>query len=128
MSGTANICDNFKPGDPCIIKVDSVNSPEGLWWGEIIDVQAHGNYLSVEAKITGGRVVFANSYPMNPIHSDENSGKIPHVNYIVYPSTTTTNDLFRSFLYEKEQLKNRVATLETIISELKSLYRDICRK
>jgi len=92
--GQAQVCDKdlLKPGSPCIIEVNRVNSPEGYWWGEVLEADNREMYLEVTAKITGGRVQFGEMG--EPVRSDEHKDKIPSVNYKVYPDTDTTQMLF----------------------------------
>lgn len=101
--GTAHKDDRslLKPGSPCIIEVDDVNWPPGLWWGTVDAVDEHENYLSVSATITGGRVRFtygrAIGHPFAPIKNDENLGqKVGTCS--VYPDTGSTRLLVRRLM------------------------------
>ena len=93
MSGSASSCDVsvLQPGMPCIIDVNSVNSPTGLWWGEVIEITEHDRFVTVSAKITRGK--FQLGAFSIPIYSDERQGQEPGINYHVYPETATTISL-----------------------------------
>lgn len=102
--GTANLCDekSLQPGMPCIIMVDDVNSPTGIWWGEVVETHSEKTYLRVSAKITGGRVSFYSTKygcgEKHPLETNEEKDTEPNVNYRVYPNNETT----RHFLTERE--------------------------
>lgn len=100
MSGTAHVCDKdlLQPGMPCIIQVDCVNSPTGLWWGEVTATETRENYLSIAAKITGGRFQLND---WKPVKSDEEKNRTPSLNYRVYPDNETTRMLFE-FVHRAE--------------------------
>ena len=93
----------LQPWMPCIIDVDQSNQPTGMWWGE---VTATG-----EAKITGGAVLFTN--PLHggdePLRSDEHAGKIPYLNYRLYPDTETTRHLLWKRHYVQGLLRDAQA-------------------
>ena len=118
--GSANLCDKelLKPGDDCIIEVDSVNIPTGLWWGEVISVEEHDTYISVKAKITGGCFQVVGSH--KAIRSDEHAKRVPHVNYTVYPDTKTVRQLFSQL----QQSKNETAAARKNARQCKSTHLD----
>lgn len=80
MPGQANHCDKplLQLGDACIIEVNEVNSPTGIWEGVVGGVEdVDGRWLRVRATIKGG----------------EHDGREPSVNYGVLPDTATVRDL-----------------------------------
>jgi hypothetical protein len=111
MPGTANLCDAglLEPGSMCIIEVDDVNSPTGLWWGTVVEVIPHDNYLAVSAKITGGKFTMNGD---SPVLCNEEQGQTPHVNYTVYPSTKTTRRLFSCI--KREQANAERARMKSL--------------
>jgi len=92
--GTGNVCDKelLTVGSPCIIEVNDVNSPTGIWWGEVVEVRCHDTYLSIIAKITGGRFQLVELG--KAVRSDECMGQVPSVNYDVFPDTESIRQLF----------------------------------
>lgn len=98
--------DLLLPGMSCIIEVDSANSPRGRWWGLVVEAEVDGEgssqYLSIRAKIDGGRLHFDDR--LRPIRSDEERGNEPR-NYEVYPDTFLVRDLFSRILYVEGELK-----------------------
>ena len=79
--------------ETCIIRVDSVNYPTGIWWGTISGDE--------EATITGGRFKMKNG---SPIYSDEHRGAVPAVNYEIFPD----NEAVRKLFYEISELKGKL--------------------
>lgn len=106
MSGTGNYEDQpfLGPGRSCIIVVDDVNSPTGIWWGKVVETNVSGSpgnqYLQVEAQIDGGafRLALDIGRCGDPIRSDEYRGQTPRANYRVYPDTATTRQLFQQII------------------------------
>lgn len=101
--GTANLCDQheLKEGAPCIIEVDEVNSPTGVWWGEVIEAVDQGTYLSVQAVIKGR---FKLNRDWEPVVGGENGGRQPGMNYQVYPATKTVQSIFWKLQLEKNEV------------------------
>lgn len=84
MAGQASIEEKalLTVGSQCIIEVDDVNSPSGIWLGTIRSATAHDTYLSVEAEISGGFFFDRNGLI---VKTEEHAGETPTVNYSVYP-------------------------------------------
>lgn len=106
MPGDAKIGDRdaLNVGASCIIEVNEVNSPTGLWWGKVVAVEVIGHdhaFLLVDAVIDGGRFAFE-EIRHTPIRSDELKGQQPSVNYSVYPDTETTRELLRRLQYSRQ--------------------------
>jgi hypothetical protein len=103
MGGTAHLCDAeyLTQGATCIIEVDSVNSPEGTWHGEVVEVEEAGDFLRVQAVIKGPLEVQG---PYLKALTAE-SAVCPTVNYRVYPDTRTMRQLFRQILFERGELE-----------------------
>lgn len=101
MSGQASDWDEhtLKVGDRCIIEVDRVNSPEGLWWGVVTEV----NGGLVSATIQGGRFEL-DSFDKKPVYSDEHQGREPNLNYTVFPDTRGIRSLFSRVLYMAKEV------------------------
>lgn len=101
MPDTANLCDKelLQPGKPCIIIVDEVNNPTGIWWGEIISVEPRNTWLEVTARVKGGR--FALDERRKPIYSDEHQGLEPSKNYRVVPDTKTIREMLAQMAHAR---------------------------
>lgn len=113
MSGTANFEEKhlFVIDGPCIIVVDDVNRPTGIWWGTVRSIEEKGfescKYLQLVAEITGGKFCIDGK----PIFSDENRGCIPTVNYTVYPDIPSVRQLFQrnsSYIKEYHQISHEL--------------------
>lgn len=106
----------IKVGTKVIIEVDSVNSPTGLFKGEVIScVEKSGNkeYYShvIEAKITDGA----------------HSGTIPTVNYEIYELTEDFDRFFKrsqntisKLHHENDLLRNQIYTLRSVFKDIGS--------
>jgi hypothetical protein len=120
--GTGNNCDAawLSPGNSCIIEVDSVNSPTGFWWGEVIEISHKMDYLHVKAKIVGGRVKFNDG--CEEIKSSEQRGVIPNLNYHVYSDTETTRSFVRHIIRETEKLRGKLRDMTCLAENNEKLH------
>lgn len=125
MSGSAKFCDKdlLTVGSPCIIEVNDVNSPTGLWWGEVIDVKNHNDWLEIIAKITGGEFKVYSNVRTIPVKSDQYKDVIPHVNYTVYPCTETIIWLFeriKNLEKLRENANNKIFIIKDFLKDILS--------
>lgn len=100
------------PGAPCIIVVDTANSPAGTWWGVVREVESalERTYIKVRAEIVGRFDLAHNlggSLDERPADPGQGKGREPTVNYRVYPDTDLTRSLFRWI--ENAELKTKRA-------------------
>ena len=114
MPGTSDVENHhlFKVGEPCLISVDSVNTPTGVWWGLVLAVgekpseDSHKTHISVDAVITGEfkpRIGHEKYCPVTGL------SKIPTSNFEVYPATRTNIKFWEKVL----RLKVKYQILET---------------
>jgi hypothetical protein len=99
---------------PCLIIVDSVNSPTGIWHGTVIK-QVDNRF---SAAINGGFVIIQHAL----IETKEHVGTIPNVNYTVIPDTKFTREYVHDKLLHKQaQLKSleKIKTIEHTIGLFK---------
>lgn len=106
---------DFKIGDPCFIGVDEVNTPCGIWEGEVLSVDPKEGYVSVRAKITDGRL---------PENVRAWLDKEPSVNYDVYPADKGTANLVRIIL---QQRVNRAADITKWLARESAMQDTIVR-
>jgi len=126
MSGRAYLEDEvfLKPGASCIIRVNELNFPTGLWWGTVIEQPSTiGKCLLVKAKISGGRFGF--SKPGVRIKSDEAMDVIPSGNYDVYPDIAVVRELLDTLESFKEELKKAEAEAERRLALVKNVWEQI---
>lgn len=105
-------------GMACIIYVDPANSPQGFWWGTVVEVIEHGTHLDVKARITGGPVAFEG---FTPVKSDLNQGCSPTLNYTVIPDT----EAIRMLLHKLLSLKAARAALEATIQARTAMLQEV---
>jgi len=106
MSGTLYhlSTDAIEPGTPVLILVNDVNSPTGTWMGELVSINSESKPASDKRYYIDGTLwVSCTAKITDPKHT----GKTPHVNYTVYPLTTST----KHFLRQVESLKVEVRGL-----------------
>lgn len=114
-------------GGPCILSVDCVNRPTGLWWGTIKTKEKKEDHYEITACITGGKFQFQkeiySSYLdiTRPIYSNEFKDSFPVINYTIYPDL----HFIRSLLFHQEELKNIIHDLRLNFSLEKKLLFDI---
>ncbi len=95
---------NLNIGSSCIIVIDTVNSPTGIWWGTITTKNPCDDLPIFTAKITNGRFKMNDdSLNPGPIHSTECKNTVPNVNYSIFPNNELTQTLFR----QQQQLEQR---------------------
>lgn len=121
--GTANTCDKdlLQPGAACIIMVDEANSPTGVWWGKVVEVDVRKTYLWIKAEITGGRFqLIQNS--LEAIQSTENNGLVPSINYRVYPDTTTTRHLLHLLQLAREATRQEASERQNQVGFWRTMH------
>lgn len=127
MPGTA-IEATFAAGDPCILDIDTVNSPTGLWFGTVMTVKKHDTYTTITAQITGPLTPGMSAHAPNyggP--GSEEYGKIPFANYSVYPDTYS-NRLFIGRLLDAERFHAAIVREKNIrLDELRAIIQVSCR-
>jgi len=113
-------------GDLCIIDVDSVNSPTGLWWGTVVSCTEHEDvrrpWYTITAVITG---------PFNRDHTNPGGDtygdkkSLPSVNYNVFPADDGTANLIAYNLKKERAMRRTVADLRIRIDELRGVIVQI---
>lgn len=127
LNGYAYISDISLLGEgaSCIIRVNDVNSPTGVWWGTVEDVMERDGHLAVRAVITGGRFNIDDTGCI--VYSTEKKEVVPYVNYTVYPDTHTTRELFHHLLKAEAKASNLARELksfrETFFETLERIVR-----
>lgn len=106
---------DFKVGDACLVLVDDVNTPQGIWDGEVLSVEPREGYFSVRAKITDGRLPENFRYWL---------GKEPSTNYNVHPADQGTRNLVNLIL---KQRVNRAADITRFLARESALLDVIVR-
>lgn len=128
MPAELHTSSSLKIGDRCIIFVNSVNSPQGWWWGKVESLTPSDRCIRCTARITGP---FAFDSRNDPIFDAEE--RTPNVNYSVYAITADTIDLIRALIYlsnrrsvEAEEARIRLdAAKEIIRSTVKTFIQEI---
>jgi len=105
MSGQAHKDHGLKVGDRCIIEVDEVNRPTGLWWGRVTSVGPED--WKVEAVIDGGKFHVSREEFIygKPVLTDERKDQEPSVSYYVLPDTDSVRALLQRLQRFEENLR-----------------------
>lgn len=115
--------DKLEPGDRCIIEVDDVNRPTGLWWGLVDAVDQKDGYANVKAHITGPFQFTAQQFGSAPNYGSDNTQ--PSVNYSVYAATKTSIYLFQRLQTQASRHTAEVHNLRTRLSELRDVVKSM---
>ena len=112
----------LKPGDRCIIYVNTVNSPTGWWWGIVDSViwtdDSRGGWGNVEAHITGEFAFVPDEGPFHePAYGSSNVK--PHVNYQVFGSDRDTFGL----VHRIRSLEEKANESRILLQELRGLIK-----
>ena len=117
-------------GQRCILNVDDVNRPTGVWFGIVESVEQKGTapntWYDVKARITGP--ITADTDPANPFYGTVGSkefGCVPNVNYEVFTDSYTARKFLITRLLERNALLKDLETVRIQRNELRELFKSM---